>query len=72
MTDPVCGMTIDRATAAGSATRDGDTYYFCSSSCQQRFDEDPAKFTAPAVMLGVVGQSPQPRAGGRLFGRRHG
>ncbi len=32
-TDPVCGMTVDPARAAGSAVREGRTYFFCSTQC---------------------------------------
>ncbi len=45
-TDPVCGMTIEQTAAAGSATYDGTTYYFCSPACQERFEADPAQFAA--------------------------
>ena len=34
--DPVCGMSVDEATALHSE-RDGKTFYFCSSKCQQKF-----------------------------------
>lgn len=44
--DPVCGMTIDPARAAGKTERNGSTTYFCSTSCKTRFDADPAKFGA--------------------------
>src|ERR1019366_6113830 len=44
-TDPVCAMTVDLSHAAGSAVHDGRTYYFCSKSCQRKFQADPAKFT---------------------------
>ena len=43
-TDPVCGMTIDPATAAGSAEHDGQTYYFCSPGCRKAFLADPGKY----------------------------
>src|ERR1051325_9227158 len=36
--DPVCGMTVDPARAAGTSERDGETYYFCSPGCKQKFD----------------------------------
>src|SRR5829696_1416374 len=36
--DPVCGMTVDPARAAGTSERDGVRYYFCSPGCKQRFD----------------------------------
>ncbi|HEX6331625.1 MAG TPA: heavy metal translocating P-type ATPase [Actinomycetota bacterium] len=44
--DPVCGMDIDPATAAGTAEHDGTTYYFCSESCRERFVAEPEKFAA--------------------------
>ncbi len=44
MTDPVCGMAIEEPAAAGSATREGKTYYFCSSSCEQGFEADPGRY----------------------------
>lgn len=46
--DPVCGMTVDRRTAAGSSHYDGRDYYFCSSGCKVSFDKDPARHTAAA------------------------
>jgi len=42
--DPVCGMSVDPATAAGSHTHAGTTYYFCSQHCLERFRADPAKY----------------------------
>lgn len=42
--DPICGMTIDPATAAGSATFNGETYHFCSRSCEVKFDAAPAQY----------------------------
>ncbi len=35
--DPICGMTVDPATAAGSFNHEGKTYYFCSAGCMQKF-----------------------------------
>jgi Cu+-exporting ATPase len=36
--DPVCGMRVDPARAAGTSERDGVRYYFCSPGCKQKFD----------------------------------
>lgn len=36
--DPVCGMTVDPSTAAGTSIRDGETIYFCSRPCKTTFD----------------------------------
>ena len=44
-TDPVCGMQIETSGAAGQSEFEGRTYYFCSSSCKEQFDADPARFT---------------------------
>ena len=35
------GMTVDPATAAGSSTYQGATYYFCSLHCKTKFDPNP-------------------------------
>ena len=43
--DPVCGMNVDVPTSYSEAVG-GRTYYFCSESCRQKFDEDPEKYGA--------------------------
>jgi len=35
-TDPICGMTVNEATAL-SAVREGETFYFCSEHCRKKF-----------------------------------
>jgi Cu+-exporting ATPase len=42
--DPVCGMEVDPATAAGESEYQGTTYYFCSLGCKRQFDKDPQVF----------------------------
>jgi Cu+-exporting ATPase len=42
--DPVCGMEVDPATAAGSSEYQGTTYYFCSTGCKRQFEHDPASY----------------------------
>src|SRR5262245_29368077 len=45
MTDPVCGMTVDPATArGGSHVYKGTTYYFCSPGCREKFAADPERY----------------------------
>ncbi|GAC1536834.1 MAG: hypothetical protein NVS3B12_20220 [Acidimicrobiales bacterium] len=44
-TDPVCGMTVDPATAAAHRTHDDTEVFFCGSACANRFDANPAAFT---------------------------
>ncbi|HEX8069286.1 MAG TPA: heavy metal translocating P-type ATPase [Pyrinomonadaceae bacterium] len=38
VTDPVCGMAVDPKRAAGTSERGGQTYYFCSTACKEKFD----------------------------------
>lgn len=45
--DPVCGMTIDKASAKGKSEYEGKTYYFCSDGCKKKFDADPRKYVQP-------------------------
>ena len=40
-TDPICGMTVDPATAL-HAERDGKTSYFCSDHCRKKWLAMPA------------------------------
>jgi YHS domain-containing protein len=42
--DPVCGMMIDPAQAAGSSRWNGTTYYFCSTACKEKFDAEPDEY----------------------------
>ena len=42
--DPVCGMTVDPAAAAGQFDYQGTTYYFCSTHCLHRFKAEPGRF----------------------------
>ena len=43
-TDPMCGMTVDDASAL-RAERDGQTFYFCGEHCRQMFLSAPAATT---------------------------
>jgi xanthine dehydrogenase accessory factor len=42
--DPVCGMTVDVASARYRSVHDGTTYYFCSAGCLQRFEGEPVRY----------------------------
>jgi Cu+-exporting ATPase len=44
--DPVCGMKVDPAKAAGNAVHQGTTYFFCSKNCLKKFGHDPGKYAA--------------------------
>lgn len=51
--DPVCGMSVDPARAAGKVKHGGKTYYFCSKRCVERFAQDPEKFLAAPGTAGM-------------------
>ena len=47
-TDPVCGMKVDPANARHMTRHGGQSYYFCSGRCREKFEADPARYLAPA------------------------
>jgi Cu+-exporting ATPase len=48
--DPVCGMSVDPASAPFRLDHGGKTYYFCAASCRDKFRADPRKYiTSDAV-----------------------
>ena len=49
MKDPVCGMDVDTATAAGRTEHNGQTYYFCGSKCKEKFDLNPEQYVDKSV-----------------------
>jgi Cu+-exporting ATPase len=61
--DPVCGMTVDPRTAAGSHMHGGRTYWFCSTGCVARFKADPDRYLGPATRL-EPHAAPPPSPGG--------
>jgi len=44
--DPVCGMTVDPATAKFKTDHDGKTYYFCCGGCLAKFQADPNRYSS--------------------------
>ncbi len=42
--DPVCGMQIDEKQATGKSDYKGQTFYFCSAGCKQKFDTNPEQY----------------------------
>lgn len=54
--DPVCGMVVDPAHAAGTSHYDGTTFHFCASSCKESFDAAPERYvSAPAAKTSCCG-----------------
>jgi YHS domain-containing protein len=46
VTDPVCGMRVNKAFAPAQMTYRGQTYYFCIQDCHARFSENPERYLA--------------------------
>lgn len=44
VTDPVCGMPIDSDKAAATEVVQGQTYYFCSDFCHDKFKVAPDRY----------------------------
>ena len=57
--DPVCGMTVDPAEAAGRHDHNGTAYYFCGTSCLERFRADPERVLGKKPLTLVT--MPNPR-----------
>ncbi len=49
--DPICGMDVEPATAAGSHDYAGRSYYFCGLHCLEKFKADPERYLKPAGAL---------------------
>ncbi|GAD56637.1 heavy metal translocating P-type ATPase [Limimaricola cinnabarinus] len=48
-TDPVCGMSVDVETAKHVSEHEGETFYFCSAKCREKFDTRPEVFLDPSL-----------------------
>src|SRR5262245_29006925 len=44
--DHVCDMDVDERTAAVTTEYEGDTYYFCSEECKNKFVADPETYVS--------------------------
>jgi xanthine dehydrogenase accessory factor len=42
--DPICGMTVETATARYRSLAEGRTTYFCCRHCQETFEQDPRRY----------------------------
>jgi YHS domain-containing protein len=49
-TDPVCGMRINKSSAAASTTYRGHPYFFCNESCLHQFTANPLEFVKVKTM----------------------
>ena len=44
--DHVCDMDVDERTAPFQLEYEGDTYYFCSERCKDKFADDPESYVS--------------------------
>ncbi|MEQ9464465.1 MAG: heavy metal translocating P-type ATPase [Haliea sp.] len=51
--DPVCGMTVDAATAKHHSEYQGQTWHFCAARCREQFEAEPERY---------LGERPEPAA----------
>jgi P-type Cu+ transporter len=58
--DPVCGMTVNPAKAAGSSEYRGQTYYFCGKGCLAKFTAEPGRYLRPPDVQPLVMVAPLP------------
>ena len=42
--DPVCKMEVNPASAEAQSEWGGQTFYFCSQECKERFDGEPERY----------------------------
>ena len=60
-TDPVCGMTVDPATAL-SHLHAGKIHYFCAAHCREKFRADPERY----LSLTIARHEVEPPAAGKI------
>ena len=60
--DPVCGMSVEPATAAARVDHAGTAYFFCSPSCAQKFRADPGRYLHGTPSAAHMEEAPAPAA----------
>ena len=51
--DPVCGMEVTYESAQARSEYNGETYYFDSLDCKEKFDQDPERYAAQEAERGA-------------------
>ncbi|HEV7958652.1 MAG TPA: permease, partial [Acidimicrobiales bacterium] len=59
-TDPVCGMSVEKSSAAATVERGSSTYYFCSPRCREHFLAELPAASTPPFIDPVCGMSVEP------------
>ena len=57
--DPVCGMKIEPEKAAAKMAYQEQTYYFCSTKCHAKFENNPAAYLDRGRDASAAGTQPQ-------------
>src|SRR5437762_2501608 len=71
--DPVCGMTVDPASAKAKVEHAGTTYCFCCTGCAQKFQASPEQYLrAKKPQLGTLGAPPSAGKSEAAVGEREG
>jgi len=66
--DPVCGMSVNPATArGGSAEHAGVTYYFCNPRCRDKFIAAPDQYLPKTEALPAKAPAPPPSPPGVVY-----
>jgi Cu+-exporting ATPase len=61
-TDPVCGMTVDPATAKHRVEHEDVVHVFCCAGCAEKFAKDPARYLGDAGAKACPHHGPQGHA----------
>lgn len=51
--DAVCGMQVEEGKAAFSVVCEGKKFYFCGTSCKDKFVAEPKRFAAGKASSGT-------------------
>ena len=54
MRDPVCDMEVTPDSKGGTTQWQGETYYFCSDKCQEKFTADPKAYITKDPVCGMT------------------
>ena len=57
--DPVCGMSVDPATAKHKAEHAGKTYAFCCAGCKEKFLAEPQRYVGQGSQSAGRGAAPE-------------
>lgn len=67
--DPVCGMKVNEAHAAGRVSHGGRVYYFCSEHCLRQFQVNPQAYSHGHATPAHESMAPPGKGAGAEQGR---